>query len=216
MSTVTVNVRLFRIEKYLRKLYPIHNAIHPHAKVRLLLANNDERSSKPCSSDITNLFISMAQNEHFICEVAQVSQDHELALAEAKELEVVLRDASRKAKPFLASFVSVRLSMREAGWRNSKPYNLYDDNQRPSIQFTFKEHQELPGEWPWYGALSLNHESLLLWKKWLEDSGVSGLQRWHVDVMVQPDVKEVTRSLTIWIDEHGYAKPRQGYIMRVP
>lgn len=47
----------------------------------------------------------------------------------------------------------------------------------------FKEHSTLPGEWPWYGAHNPNHGIVLLWRRWLEDSGAAGLQRWHMHIL---------------------------------
>jgi hypothetical protein len=64
----------------------------------LLLPHNNEQSFIPHSyTDVTHLFKVMAQSEHFVRTVGQTSQDHKLALAEAQELEDVLRAVSQEA-----------------------------------------------------------------------------------------------------------------------
>ncbi|KAF9698016.1 hypothetical protein EKO04_004195 [Ascochyta lentis] len=140
----------------------------------------------------------MAQNPHFALTVGQAYQDHALALSEAHELQGLLRNISQKAQSFLDSIITVRLSMRCAGWdvRKSPPV-VVKDAERPAVLFTFREHSTLPGEWPWYGAHDLNHESVILWKQWMEERGASGLQRWHVEIAAQRGTKEATRWTTV-------------------
>lgn len=217
MSTVTIRLNLSRLGHYMQKLHSLSITTNPHAKLHLLLPNNnDRRHRSPSYTDITALFKLMIQREYFTLTIGQTSQDHEYATAEARELQELLRTVSQKLRPSLDRIISVQLLMRKAGWDNRTPPSLYDEHQRPSVHFTFAEHTTLPGEWPWWGAHDLNHESLELWTEWMEDCGAC--ERWHVHVTAQRVVDGGEQALSVWRNDLANigVSPSSGYLVRRP
>lgn len=226
MSAVSVRVRLSQLDIYLHSLYPLRATEHPHANVELVLPPlGDKVPAASFPQDLPGLTKLMALNNDFNCTVVHPRK-------QVSGLQDLLRNISRKAEPFLDSIVSVQLSSRNllpldmrydlihnnpiASVRLSSR-NLYPGDMRYDlIHITFKEHQTLPGEWPWYGADNLNYESLLLWKKWSKDLGISSSEGWSVDITVQPLIKDIERFTPIWIEGIGYTKPREGGTMRLP
>ncbi|KAH6621872.1 hypothetical protein C7974DRAFT_456628 [Boeremia exigua] len=202
ISTVTVRVREFHLERYLVKFHSLDNTVCSHANLCLLLPQyfNGSWIRSRAVTDITSLFKAMVQNKNLNCKMATVWPPGG-AVDDMKELDDILSKVSHNAIPVLDSIVSVQLSVSQ---------------HRPIVHFTLKEHRTLPGEWPWYGAYDLNRESLLLWVKWFEGLGLleAGLKVWCIDITAEPHDDNIASFTPIFVDDQ-YTKPRQGGTLRL-
>lgn len=167
ISTITIKVRLAQLDSYLQNFYPLLVTKRLHVYISLIFPDKCDRWQSPRFwRDITGLVKVMAQNEHLKCTIAHVSETCEAALEEAQELDGFLRNIRREAPR--DSITSVQLLSRRADW-SEKDRRIVVPGERPVILVTFREHCALPGEWPWYGAHDLNHESLTIWTEWMTD-----------------------------------------------